>query len=269
MRSAVARTELELMISTKRLGAAARYLSFASPPWRWAASRSRCPLCGPAVLVSLGPSAHMTRCTSCRATVTNLALIPVIERHLERLATGGGERRETAAYELSTYGSTLAFLRRACGTVTTSEYEPGRELGAVHAGVLNQDVQRLTFAPGSFDVVTSNQVFEHVPDDLLAFAECRRVLRPGGALIFSVPLYDTPASARLARLEGGRIEWLGTPEHHDSRIGGPRSAPVFWRHSRRDIAGRVAAAGFRDVELIQVLLAPCQRRPAEVLYAVR
>lgn len=209
----------------------------------------------------------MTRCLKCRGTVTNLSLIPVITSHTG--VSPGGTRRELSVYELSSYGSTLAFLRRAFTDVTESEYFPGRPLGTPYAGILNQDVQNLTFPDARFDLVTSNQVFEHVPDDRRAYAECARVLRPGGALIFSVPLYPTRETIQLARVAGGDIQWLGQPEYHDSRTDGPRSAPVFWRHSQNDICARVATAGFRDVRLVDVTVAACQRVPAQVVYAVK
>jgi len=40
---------------------------------------------------------------------------------------------------------------------------------------------------GAADVVTSFTVLEHVPDEQAALAEMRRVLRPGGKLIITVP----------------------------------------------------------------------------------
>jgi len=40
---------------------------------------------------------------------------------------------------------------------------------------------------GTADVVTSFTVLEHVPDELEALAEMRRILRPGGKLIVTVP----------------------------------------------------------------------------------
>jgi ubiquinone/menaquinone biosynthesis C-methylase UbiE len=53
---------------------------------------------------------------------------------------------------------------------------PDEKLGERINGIFNQDVQHLTFSDASFDVVTSNQVFEHVPDDIKGYAECLRVL---------------------------------------------------------------------------------------------
>jgi ubiquinone/menaquinone biosynthesis C-methylase UbiE len=44
--------------------------------------------------------------------------------------------------------------------------------------------ERLPFADGSFDLVFGHAVLHHIPDIERAFAEFRRVLRPGGAIAF-------------------------------------------------------------------------------------
>ncbi|MFM7853918.1 MAG: class I SAM-dependent methyltransferase, partial [Flammeovirgaceae bacterium] len=105
------------------------------------------------------------------------SLIPVIKEHTHNDYT-------QSAYELSSYGSTYDFLKRHFANTTASEYMPGEKLGERINGIFNQDVQQLTFADATFDIVTSNQVFEHVPDDVKVYAECLRVLRPGGGTYF-------------------------------------------------------------------------------------
>ena len=50
-------------------------------------------------------------------------------------------------------------------------------------------VERLPFADGAFDVVTGMDMLEHTDDDLAALAELRRVLKPGGFLLVTVPAY--------------------------------------------------------------------------------
>jgi SAM-dependent methyltransferase len=47
----------------------------------------------------------------------------------------------------------------------------------------------LPFPENSFDTVASTEVLEHVPEPLRALNEMRRVLKPGGYLILSAPLY--------------------------------------------------------------------------------
>jgi len=47
----------------------------------------------------------------------------------------------------------------------------------------------LPFEDGLFDLVVACDVIEHVADDRRVFGELSRVLREGGKLVFSVPLY--------------------------------------------------------------------------------
>jgi SAM-dependent methyltransferase len=58
--------------------------------------------------------------------------------------------------------------------------------GLAHVG----EITALPFADGVFQLVTAFDVVEHVADDHQALTELTRVLRPGGRLIFSVPLHS-------------------------------------------------------------------------------
>jgi len=49
--------------------------------------------------------------------------------------------------------------------------------------------QAIPLPDNSFDTVTSTEVLEHVPDPLKAMTEMCRVLRPGGHLILTAPMY--------------------------------------------------------------------------------
>ena len=51
------------------------------------------------------------------------------------------------------------------------------------------EVERLPFPDGAFDVITAMDMLEHTDDDLAALAELRRVLKPGGLLLVTVPAY--------------------------------------------------------------------------------
>lgn len=51
----------------------------------------------------------------------------------------------------------------------------------------------LPIASASVDVVVMAEVIEHLPDEAVALAEVRRILKPGGLLLASVPNADYPA----------------------------------------------------------------------------
>lgn len=247
----------------KRLTSALRYLSWSDPIYNWKFSKGNCPYCGRSTFIALRKDPFMTRCLKCKANITNLSLIPVIKAHFNNDYTG------KIAYELSTYGSTLTWLKNNFSKVVTSEYFPNYKPGELVDGVLNQDVQLLTFEDNSFDVVTSNHVFEHVPDDIKGYSECYRVLRKGGCIIFTVPLYDIERTEKIAYLDSGIVSFLGLPEYHDSRLGGAISAPVFWHHSVKDICERVRSVGFNNVELVDVFIVGIQHKPSIVIYGTK
>jgi SAM-dependent methyltransferase len=48
---------------------------------------------------------------------------------------------------------------------------------------------RLPFKDGAFETVVSTELLEHVPDPLAALREMERVLKPGGYLVLSAPMY--------------------------------------------------------------------------------
>ena len=88
-------------------------------------------------------------------------------------------------------GRTLDELA-AYGTVAGVELEP---LGAEasrrrgHGDVQVAPVEAIPHPDASFDLVTCLDVIEHTPDDVRSLRELRRVTRPGGALVVTVPAY--------------------------------------------------------------------------------
>ncbi len=58
-----------------------------------------------------------------------------------------------------------------------------------HFDVRAARVEELPFADATFDLITCLDVIEHTPDDRLTLAELRRVCRPGGWLLVTVPAY--------------------------------------------------------------------------------
>ncbi len=79
------------------------------------------------------------------------------------------------------------------GEVTGIELDPdaaelarGRGLGEVRVGRLEE----LPWPDASFDLITCLDVIEHTPDDRATLRELRRVCRPGGFLLVTVPAYQ-------------------------------------------------------------------------------
>lgn len=55
--------------------------------------------------------------------------------------------------------------------------------------VTTGDVCRLPFADGAFDLVLATDIIEHVDDDVAALREIRRVLKPAGRALITVPAF--------------------------------------------------------------------------------
>lgn len=212
---------------------------------RWRELRviaGRCPFCGPTLLPRLADDELALRCLRCGASAVHLSIGWAIRDALPSLAG-------VAACELSARGPLAGFLTRSARSAALSEFLDGVAPGTVRDGVRCEDVQRLSYADASFDLCTSTEVLEHVPDDARAFAELHRVLRPGGVLLFTVPIVDAACTVERARLVDGRIEHLLPPSHHGDPLR-PGPGILCYRDYGRDIVDRLHAAGFAKARLL-------------------
>ena len=155
-----------------------------------------------------------------------------------------------SVYEMSSRGPLLDFLRKRCGAVTTSEYFPDVSPGSFVGGVISEDVQQLTFSDATFDVCTSTEVFEHVPDDMAGFRELVRVLKPGGCFIFTVPLTGALVTVERCTFVDGQLTHLHPPAYHGDRLNGAKSVLVF-RDYGEDVVSRLVTAGFQTARLVK------------------
>jgi SAM-dependent methyltransferase len=113
----------------------------------------------------------------------------IIRAELDRLPVAAGARVLDAGCGS---GRTLEELGRY-GDVFGIELDPGaadvaraRGCGEVTIGRLEE----LPWEDGAFDLITCLDVIEHTPDDRVTLGELRRVCRPGGFLLATVPAYQ-------------------------------------------------------------------------------
>ena len=201
----------------------------------------KCPACGPTLMVKLADDAISVRCIRCRASAIHMSMLQVLRCLYPALS-------RLAVYEMSSRGPVFGYLCAQAGQFTCSEFFDDVQPGAFRGDVQCQDVQALTYGPASFDLCTSTEVFEHVPDDRKGFSEIRRVLRPGGRFVFTVPLTENAATVERAVLEGGVIRHLLEPEYHGDVIRGHGRVLCF-RNYGLDIVDRLRESGFRDAWL--------------------
>ena len=113
-------------------------------------------------------------------------------------------------------------LGRECKNYSYSHYFPDTPRGAFNAThkARCESLEALTFPDGAFDLIITQDVMEHVMDPEAAFREIARVLRPGGAHIFTVPLVrkTEPSRPRARRLLDGSIDYLLPAEYHGNPV---------------------------------------------------
>lgn len=99
-------------------------------------------------------------------------------------------------------------------------------------GVLRGDATSLPFADGTFDVVITSEVLEHIQDDVRAIAEMVRVLKAGGRFAATVPAWFPET-----------VNWKLSDEYH-----APKSVGGHVRiYAATELRAKLRAAGL-DVD---------------------
>ena len=202
-----------------------------------------CPLCGVTrPFVRLQDGEIGVRCLGCRATPITLSLVSVLKERRQDLG-------HLSAYELSSRGALVRFLRRHTRNLTCSEFFPDQRPGRHYHGILCQDVQCLTFAEKTFDLCTATEVFEHVANDEKGFAEIFRVLKEGGLFLFTVPLHGPKTITRAIMNTNGKLFYHLPPAYHCDPV--RRGAPVLvYRDYGYDIVCILEKVGFSQAEIV-------------------
>ncbi len=104
--------------------------------------------------------------------------------------------------------------------VQMSLFRPEKKLGLkLGSNTSNQNLEQLTFSDNSFDIVITSDVMEHVRLDDRAHQEIRRVLKPGGVYLFTVPHFRVKSESliRVAvndPLDPSKDQFLMHKEYH-------------------------------------------------------
>ena len=104
---------------------------------------------------------------------------------------------------------------------TCSSFTPDMAEGTeISPRVFCQNLENLSFPDRSFDIVITEDVFEHLRHHEQGFKEVHRVLKDGGYHIFTVPCrFDRPTLVRVDT-SGDREVHLLPPEYHGDKIRG-------------------------------------------------
>jgi SAM-dependent methyltransferase len=148
------------------------------------------------------------------------------------LDVGSGFGRHV--YECARRGAHVVALDYAADEVTDTRntlaamVEAGEITADKLIGVTRGDARNLAFPDGTFDVVITSEVLEHVQDDVAAIAEMMRVLRPGGRFAATVPAAFPET-----------ISWRLSDEYH-----APKSVGGHVRiYAKTELRAKLSAAG--------------------------
>lgn len=185
-----------------------------------------------------------TCCTECGSNLRSIALAKTMQiitnstLPLQKLVETS-PLASMSALEINEAGSLSPYLRQLA-TYTLAAYP------AV-------DMHAMPYSSDSFDLVLHSDTLEHVAHPLRALSECLRVLRPGGALCFTVPII-------VGRLTRNR-EGLPKSYHGD----GQTNPEDFIVHTEfgADAWTYPLRAGFERVEVV------CAEFPAAIALIAR
>lgn len=115
------------------------------------------------------------------------------------------------------------------GTKTSQYHESTWRAGIANwiKGIRSEDNTNLSYESNTFDLVLHREVLEHVNDTVIALRECRRILKPGGICLFTVPLIMGRKTKRKAKInpKNNSIQYSGKPSYHGN---GEEDNLVFW-----------------------------------------
>ena len=129
------------------------------------------------------------------------------------------EWRRLAIFECAPGGAASTKLRTECPGYVASHFSADMPSGSMVNGLRNENLERLSLEDESIDIVVTQDVLEHVLRPEAAVREIARVLRPGGAHLFTVPLHSGRSTVVRAEPDGeDGIRLLAEPRYHGDPV---------------------------------------------------
>ena len=166
-------------------------------------------------------------------------------------------------YNTESHGFMHQWLSARFGPAyVASEYvsptaQPGTSHVTAVGDVRHEDLRRLSFSNGLFDLVLSAEVFEHIPTPYVALKEVFRVLKPGGTMLWTAPIIlddkATDATLSIEDSSGRRYDAAGpvktsagetirSPQMHGDPMGG--GIPVYQIFGAGQLTSKLCEIGF-------------------------
>lgn len=154
---------------------------------------------------------------------------------------------EFRIYETAVYNVFRSNKIKKLPNYTVSEFFDSSDYGSYVNGIRNENLEYLTFPDSTFDIVINCDVLEHVSDLNKALFEIKRVLKPGGFHVFTLPVdHKLPKTRERAKVVNGTIEHLLKPVMHGDSI--RRQGVLAFRDFGSDVLQYVSRDGFESKE---------------------
>ncbi len=181
-------------------------------------AHERCQICGKMVDFLMSDDEVLLReakCSHCGASLRNSDTAGEIIRHISGNQTGLRNQQERLSKYKILNTCASGYIHGALKNLdgyTCSEFFDDIPIGEYYEGILCVDLCNIPFGEGTFDIIITEDIFEHIAGYETAMAEIYRVLKAGGCHIFTVPLHD---GRKTVSREGKKEVYHGDPIHAD------------------------------------------------------
>jgi SAM-dependent methyltransferase len=157
---------------------------------------------------------------------TNCGSLPR-ERHIQRVLDTVFKGWESKLLHESSPSNDL--IKQFCGSnYSCSQLPNDQGVQAFEMDCLAENLEFLSFPDETFDLFITKDVLEHVFNPDIAIREIMRVLKKGGAHVFTAPKHKVlKTSNPRAKLVSGEIVYLKEENYHGNPVGDGR-ALVTW-----------------------------------------
>lgn len=122
-------------------------------------------------------------------------------------------------------------FRDECKNYYASQYWPDKKRGELVDGIYNIDLEKQSsIKKNTFDLVVTQDVFEHLYNPHKAAKEIARTLKKGGAHIFTVPMVNKEKpTEKWSVIKKKKIHFLYNEEYHSNPVD-PEGSPVSYHY---------------------------------------
>lgn len=161
-------------------------------------AKEMCPICGNATYFMINDTATLLRDATCKFCGVSLRTADVVNYIIflltkkvtyNTLSECIKDFSELKILNLASFGKIHEAFFYLKG-YRYGEFFDNVKSGNFKDGIQCIDLQNIPFKDNMFDFVITEDVFEHISDYKKAFKEIKRVLKPGGKHIFTVPLHE-------------------------------------------------------------------------------